>query len=191
VSSKQETGKAAALRLELKLAPSESGLRELKNWPSVEFSPDFAVAASGVVRLELAGQMIGTKDGKFMAVETRLAQRLQEDINFWLPDYVGGFAAGLGAAVLKLKEGASQSRASFIDEPLALHFRRQGVGNQIMVGFEADSKGIRMTELTEPELIRVVRETLENFQRQLLDLNPSLSAQRDVIELGQQIKKLS
>src|SRR4051812_931771 len=105
MSSDQEDKKRSNFRIELRLAPAEAGERELKSWPATEFSPDFAVATSGAIRIELAGEMIGTKDGKVMAVETRLAQRLQEDINFWLPDYLGGFALNMGRAVQQLREG--------------------------------------------------------------------------------------
>jgi len=184
--------KATGFRIELRLAPSETGQRELKSWPATSFTPDFAVAASGTVRLELAGQMIGTKDHKLMSVETRLAQRLQEDINFWLPDYVGGFALGLGRALQTLRERAPQSRAKFMDEPLALQFRRQSpTATTIMVGFEVDGKGIRMAEVPEAVLYAEASRALQAFRRQLLDLNPELARQQDVLELSQLIQKLA
>jgi hypothetical protein len=190
MSSEANEKKEISFRIELRLAPAEVGEKELKNWPAANFTPDFAVAASGVVRIELAGQMIGAKDGKLMAVETRLAQRLQEDINFWLPDYVGGFALNLGRALQLLIEGKSQSKAAFIDEPLALYFRRQPSTGNILVGFESGEKGIRVADVTEKVLYAEVSRALQTFRRQLLDLNPRLARQQDVLELSQQIQKL-
>ncbi len=191
MSSEQNERKGLNFRIELKLHPAEEGMRELKNWPANEFSPDFAVAASGVMRIELAGQMIGSRENQIMLVETRLAQRLQEDINFWLPDYLGGFSTNLGRAVQKLKDGADQSRAAFIDEPMALVFRRQAAGSPILVGFESNGKGLRMAEVSETELYAEIKRALESFRRQLLDLNPELARQSDVLELNQQIQGIS
>lgn len=190
MSSDQEDKKRSNFRIELRLAPAETGERELKSWPAAEFSPDFAVAASGVIRIELAGHMIGTRDGKIMAVETRLAQRLQEDINFWLPDYLGGFALNLGRGLQQLREGANHTQAAFVDEPLVLHFRRNPANRNVMVGFEFEKKGVRVAEVEEEALYAEVRRALQAFRRQLLDLNPELARQRDVLELNQQIQKL-
>lgn len=181
----------SSFRIDLRLAPSPEGEQELKNWPDTKLTPDFAVAASGVVRIELAGQMIGSKDGNLMAVETRLAQRLQKDINFWLPDYLGGFALNLCHAVQSLREGKAQSKAAFMDEPVLLHFRRQPASSHIMVGFEAGGKGIRVSEVAEEALYKEVSRALTSFRQQLLDLNLRLELQPDVVELGQQLQKLS
>ncbi|MEI6044201.1 MAG: hypothetical protein WCS37_07400 [Chloroflexota bacterium] len=185
-----EASEKINFRIELRLKPAEAGERELKNWPAVNFTPDFAVAASGVVRIELAGQMIGAKDGKLMSVETRFAQRLQQDINFWLPDYIGGFALNLGRALQILRDGKSLSKASFVDEPMVLQFRRQPSKGSILVGFEAEGKSIRAAEITEKTLYAEVSRALQTFRRQLLELNPELARQQDVLELTQQIQKL-
>lgn len=191
MSSEHNEKKINAFRIELRLAPSEEGERQLKNWPTTNFTPDFAVAASGVVRLELAGQMIGTKDGKVMAVETRLAQRLQEDINFWLPDYLGGFALNLGRAMQVLQNSGVESKTAFVDEPLTIRFRRQPATKNIIVGFEANGKGIRVAEVSENALYSEVLRALQTFRRQLLELNPELTHEQNMQELSQQIQKLS
>lgn len=189
--SKEKTGITGSdFHLEFKLTPSEEGKSELQGWPAKKFSPDFAVAASGSLRVELAGQIVGTREGKVMAVETRLAHRLQEDINFWLPDYLGGFALNLGKAVQTLHEGALQSKANFMDEPTHFLFRRQPAGGKILVGLEMNGNGVRVAEVDEEELYQEIARALEDFRKQLLELNPKLAKEENIKALSEYIKVL-
>ncbi len=191
MSTEPTTNVETGFRIELKLTPSKEGEKALKKWPAANFSPDFAVAASGVIRLELAGQMIGSREEKIMAVETRFALKLQEEINFWLPDFLGGFAVNLGRAIQTIHEGGLQSKAGFMDEPSALLFRRQPTGSKIMVGFEANGAGIRVAEVPEAELYREVARTLVDFRTQVLKINSKLAELRDLQEISSAIETIS
>jgi hypothetical protein len=73
---------------------------------------------------------------------------------------------------------------------MALYFRRQPATGNILVGFESSEKGIRVADVTEKVLYTEVSRALQTFRRQLLDLNPKLARQQDVLELSQQIQKL-
>lgn len=176
-----------ALRLDLKLTPTAIGLKELQNWPDSVFTPDFAVAASGAVQIEIDGQLIGIHANQLTTVAVK---QVKAGFNSWLPDYIGGFALNLGRATQKIHEGANQSRAALVDEPLALRFQRQVNNGKVQVTFEANTKPLRAVEVSETVLYAEVKRALQVFHAHLLVINPKLAKQRDVQELSGFIKHL-
>lgn len=176
-----------AFSIELRLEPNASGREALKNWPAAQITPDFIVATSGFLRLELDGQIPAVKAGRVLVIAKGIKE---EEGNPWWPDYLGGFALNLGLAVLKLHTQAEQSRAAFVDEPTALVFQRQPNTNLILVAFEPNGQRLLTALVPETELRSQIRRALQDFVTQLLSLNPKLASQPDVQELHRQIQAL-
>ena len=171
-------------QLTLKLQPSPEGLRQLQNWPKTPFSPDFAVAASGLIQLKIGDKFIGARDGKIF-----VGSPFDKTLNFWLPDYLGGFATNLGQAALKLHKGAKSTKAGFIDEPVALNFQRQP-DEYIQIQFEAEGQTIQAVSIPLSNFYHEIARTLRDFQQQLIAINPKLSNEPEVREMAMTIRQL-
>jgi hypothetical protein len=180
-------GVALRVNLSLGLEPHNDTRQQLINWPAQPFTPDFIVVTSGLAQIELAGKLLGTKEGQVVTIA-----KGQEDaeVNCWWPDYIGGFALNLGRAVQALAEGSGQTRAKMIDEPVALLFHRQPGRSKIAVSFETDGKMILTSELPEAELRAQISRCLDDFYEQLLRLNYKLARQTDIQELKLLVQKL-
>ncbi|NWJ48474.1 MAG: hypothetical protein HXX08_21670 [Chloroflexi bacterium] len=165
----------ALFKIELRLEPHVTGLQELENWPSSEFTPDFIVATSGSVRVEMNG----------LAANVPAHSRDE-----WLPDYLGGFALSLGRAAQKMREGAHQSAAHFVDEPVKLVFSRSSVIGVIHIEIEAEGQKVAHVTLKDKAFYAEIRRSLDDFLHQLLQLNPSLVRQPDVSTIKTILKTL-
>jgi hypothetical protein len=89
-----------------------------------------------------------------------------------------------------LQQGAKNSRARFIDEPLALNFQHQP-DNQILIEFESEGQVVQAVTIAAFNFYHEIARALQDFHHQLIDLNPQLSNESEVRGLSIQIEKLS
>ncbi|MBI3966000.1 MAG: hypothetical protein HY329_10235 [Chloroflexi bacterium] len=186
--------------LDLRLSPSPEGARELRAWPEVDLTPDFAVAASGEVRIVLGDHVIVARDGRLRAVP--VPEAYHDDAEpWWLPDYVGGFALALGRALGQIRAGAPRAEARFLDEPVTLRFTRGSSATRdssatssrvtatpslvyVRVDLEFDGRPIHSVTVSDTTLYAEARAALDWLHQQLLDLNLGLELHPDVAELA-------
>src|SRR6476659_5433085 len=112
-------------RIDLRLKPDLNGDKVLAGWPEKALNPDFLVVSAGLARFELESKVIGVHNDDNQPTATATDHLNSKEINYWLPDYTGGFALNLGDAALNVKKGIKPSAvARFIEEPLDLRFER-------------------------------------------------------------------
>ena len=186
----------ALFKIELRLKPSPEGEQQLAEWPQKDFSPDFIVAASGLARFELESKVIGvTADGN-QPVATTTDHLNTKQVNYWLPDYIGGLAISLGQAAVQLHTNEQTAMAArFVDEPLELRMEQlptaeHGKPAQWKISFRYNGESLTDTHVPAVLAVAEIARALQDLVVQLLTVNPALIEQPDVIRLKQQIEQL-
>jgi hypothetical protein len=180
----------ALFRLELRLEPSPDGRRMLEGWPERAFRPDFAVAASGAARFELAGQLVAVAAGENEPLVVTTEQLRREPYNAWLPDYIAGFALNLAKAANQIKAAAVKKvNAKFLDEPLELSLVATGEAN-LKASLCYDGRPIAEGEGPAVLVLAEIGRALQDFVVQLLSLNPRLAEYAEVEQLRGLIAQL-
>jgi hypothetical protein len=188
----------ALFKIDLRLKPTLPAEQALKGWPHTPLSPDFLVVASGLARFELESKVIGVSAGDSQPTATATDHLSSKEINYWLPDYTGGFALNLGDAALSVKKGQKPAApARFIEEPLDLRFERikpdhpvKSTPANLKISFRFNGESI--TEAVVPESLAwaEIGRSLQDFVVQLLTLNPQLNEQKDLVHLRKVVSEL-
>ena len=189
----------ALFKIDVRLKPDLAGEKALAGWPDKPLAPDFLVVASGLARFELESKVIGISAGDSQPTATATDHLHSKEINYWLPDYTGGFVLNLGDAALSVKKGQNPAAlARFIEDPLDLRFervkpledaRKQVENLKISFRFNGDT----ITETIAPESLAwaEIARTIQDFVVQLLTLNPKLNEQKDVAHLRKLVSELT
>jgi hypothetical protein len=186
-------------RIDLRLKPDLHGDKVLAGWPGKPLNPDFLVVAAGLARFELESKVIGISEDANQPVATATDHLKPREVNYWLPDYTGGFALNLGDAALSVKKGTKLSAlARFIEEPLDLRFERvkpledaQGRTENLKISFRFNGDTITETIVPENLAWAEIARTLQDFVVQFLTLNPQLADQKDVAHLRRLVSELA
>lgn len=189
----------ALFKIELRLKPDLTGEKALSGYPEKPLDPDFLVVASGLARFELESKVIGISAGDSQPTATATDHIHNKEINYWLPDYTGGFALNLGDAALSVKTGTKpKARARFIEEPLDLQFERvkplEDARKQVenlKVSFRFNGEVITETIVPENLAWAEIARVIQDFVVQLLTLNPQLNEQKDVVHLRKLVGQLA
>ncbi len=188
----------ALFKIDLRLKPALPGEQALLSWPQTPLSPDFLVIASGLARFELESKVIGISAGDSQPTATTADHLKSKEINYWLPDYTGGFALNLGDAALSLKKGQKTSvLARFIEEPLDLRFERlkpdeaaKKRPESLKISFRFNGESVTETVAPASLVWAEIGRTLQDFVVQFLTLNPQLNDQKDVAHLRKVVSEL-
>jgi hypothetical protein len=188
----------ALFKIDLRLKPTLPGEKALLGWPQTPLDPDFLVVASGLARFELESKVIGISAGDNQPTATTTDHLRSKEINYWLPDYTGGFALNLGDAALSVKSGRKHSAlARFIEEPLDLRFERikpaEAVKNQpesLKISFRFNGESVTETLVPESLAWAEIGRALLDFVVQFLILNPQLNDHKDVAHLRKVVSEL-
>ncbi len=186
----------ALFRIDLRLKPGPEGDKQLSGWPEEAFTPDFMVASSGLARLELESKVIGVSANSHQPTATTTDHLNAKQINYWLPDYTGGFALNLGKAALSLKNNTQrQATAHFIDEPMALHLEQEAQADpkapailKVSVVFNGES--LTAAHVPAALVMAEIARCLQDFVVQLVSHNPRLADQSDVSQIRQFVGQL-
>jgi hypothetical protein len=185
-------------KIDLRLKPDLTGEKALSGWPETSLSPDFLVVASGLARFELESKVVGISAGDSQPTATATDHLNSKEINYWLPDYTGGFALNLGDAALSVKTGRKQSAlARFIEEPLDLRFERiKPAGNSkkhqedLKISFRFNGETVTESLISENLAWAEIARAIQDFIVQLLTLNPQLNDQKDLAHLRKTVSEL-
>jgi hypothetical protein len=189
----------ALFKIDLRLKPDLTGEKALTGWPEKPLDPDFLVVSSGLARFELESKVIGISTGDSQPTATATDHLNSKEINYWLPDYTGGFALNLGDAALSVKKGQKQSAlARFIEEPLDLRFERvkpvedaKKHRENLKISFRFNGDVVTETIAPESLVWAEIGRTLQDFVVQFLILNPQLNEQKDVLHLRKLVSELA
>ena len=173
----------ALFRIDLRLKPAPDDEHKLAGWPEKELLPDFIVVTSGLARFELESRVVGTTAEGHQPTATTTDHLNSKQVNYWLPDYTGGFALNLANAALQVKKaGQTPVVAKFIDEPLELRLEKHG-DHELKVSFVYNAETVATAPVPTALVIAEVGRTLQDFVVQILTHNPRLAAQPDVARL--------
>lgn len=186
-------------RIELRLKPDLNGDKILAGWPEKPLNPDFLVVSAGLARFELESKVVGVRDNDNAPTATATDHLSSKEINYWLPDYTGGFALNLGDAAVAVKKGTKPSAlARFIEEPLDLRFERvkpledaHGHTENLKISFRFNGDTVTETIVPESLAWAEIARTLQDFVVQFLTLNPKLNDQKDVAHLRKLVSELA
>ncbi|MBN9387300.1 MAG: hypothetical protein J0I20_04545 [Chloroflexi bacterium] len=186
-------------RIDLRLKPDLHGDKILAGWPEKPLNPDFLVVAAGLARFELESKVIGISEDANQPIATATDHLTSKEVNYWLPDYTGGFALNLGDAALSVKKGTKPSAlARFIEEPLDLRFERvkpledaHGHTENLKISFRFNGDTVTETIVPENLAWAEIARSLQDFVVQFLTLNPKLGDQKDVAHLRKLVSELA
>jgi hypothetical protein len=177
-------------RLEVELDPQPDERAVLQSWPQQPLLPDFIVVASGWIALEIGGKPVFYQDGRFVSNPaippgTDPLTLPQTHIG----DYVALFLLRLLDATHTLARRELRL-VQFADNPACLSLRQAGALVRVGYREQPGEADFLVTHVRLQNFRRTVYHATSGFITQLLDLNPALAVQPDVIALNEATSRL-
>jgi hypothetical protein len=168
----------SAFRLRVRLDPGADHRAALAAYPAAPLRPDFAVATSGLLAIDLGSMAIAYRRGRRVTLPAG-----SDDPAVWLADYLGGFLGRLAGAVLTVRPGRPAT-AHLLDVPAALIFIQ--AGRRLVIRFvDAQGEAARAV-VAATDARATVADALDAFQVSLLAVNPRLAEHPEVVALARQ-----
>lgn len=171
---------AELFRLAIDLAPPAESLAQLRAWPAIALRPDFAVVASGRVRLTFAGRALVYRGRRAELVEAPGGE--PESRAPGLIDYAGGFALRTAEAVGCIQPGA-MVWLGLVDWPAGLLLAIGSERSAVVYRERPAGPNVASVCLPTSALVSALSGAVDSFVTDLLAVNPRLDTAPDVARM--------